>query len=125
MLHYDPVNDDGQCKVIDDTLRATINININSKLAGTTKGKNSFEGVVALKRAGLVLTFQTEYSARLQENAGLLVVVEVMYGWRDALLGGKDRSCFCPVKRVSWLLAGCVCVGVCQCCGELLLEVLA
>ena len=33
---------------------ATINININSKLAGTTMGKNSFEGVVALKRAGLL-----------------------------------------------------------------------
>ena len=49
-------------------LRATINININSKLAGTTMGKNSFEGVVALKRAGLVSTFRTVYSARLQEN---------------------------------------------------------
>ena len=48
-------------------MRATINININSKLAGTTMGKNSFEGVVALKRAGLVSTFQTVYSARLQQ----------------------------------------------------------
>ena len=34
--------------------RVTININMNSKLAGTTMGKNSSEGVVALKRAGLV-----------------------------------------------------------------------
>ena len=41
---------------------------MNSKLAGTTMGKNSFEGVVALKRAGLVSTFQTVYSARLQEK---------------------------------------------------------
>ena len=81
--------------------------------------------MVALKRAGLVSTFLTVYSAHLQENAGLLEVVELMYDWRDALLGGKDRSCSCPVKRVSWLLSGCVCVGVCQCCGELLLEVLA
>ena len=100
-------------------------MNINSKLAGTTKGNNSIEGVVALKRAGLVLTFRRVYSARLQENARLLVVVEVMYGWRDARLCGKDGSCCCPVKRVSRLQAGCVCVGVCQCCGELLLEVLA
>ena len=38
--------------------RVTININMNSKLAGTTMGKISFEGVVALKRAGLVLTFR-------------------------------------------------------------------
>ena len=43
---------------------------MNSKLAGTTMGKNSFGGVVALKRAGLVSTFQTVYmfSARLQEK---------------------------------------------------------
>ena len=41
---------------------------MNSELAGTTMGKISFEGVVALKRAGLVSTFQTVYSARLQEN---------------------------------------------------------
>ncbi len=26
------------------------------------------------------------------------------------------------MKRWSWLLAGCVCAGVCHCCGELLLE---
>ena len=32
--------------------------------------KISFEGVVALKRAGLVSTFRTVYSARLQENGG-------------------------------------------------------
>ena len=36
-------------------LRATINISINSKIAGTTMGKNSFEG------AGLVSTFRTVY----------------------------------------------------------------
>ncbi len=80
---------------------------------------------MALKRAGVVSTFRTVYSARLQENAGVLVLLELMYGWRDALLGGKGPSCSCPVKRVGWLLAGCVCVGVCQCCGELLLEVWA
>ena len=39
---------------------------MNSKLAGTTMGKKSFEGVVALRRAGLVSTFRTVYSARLQ-----------------------------------------------------------
>ena len=52
------------------TIRVTINININmnSRFAGTTMGKISFEGVVALKRAGLVLTFRTVYSARLQEK---------------------------------------------------------
>ena len=77
-------------------IKTTVNINMNSKLAGTTMGKNSFEGVMGLKRAGLVSTFRTVYSARLQEDAGLLVVVELMYGWRDALLGGKDRSC--PAK---------------------------
>ena len=45
---------------------------------------------MALKRAGLVLTFLTVYSAHLQENAGLLVVVELKYVLRDAHLGGKD-----------------------------------
>ena len=33
--------------------------------------------------------------------------VELMYDWRDALLGAKDRSCSCPVKRVlvaGWIL---------------------
>ena len=34
---------------------------MNSKLAGTTMSKISLEGVVALKKAGLVLTFQTVY----------------------------------------------------------------
>ena len=38
---------------------------MNSKLTGTTMSKISCEGVVALKRAGLVSTFQTVYSARL------------------------------------------------------------
>ena len=38
-------------------IRVTIHINMNSKLAGTTMGKISFEGVVALKRAVLVYTF--------------------------------------------------------------------
>ena len=46
-------------------IRGTINININSKLASTTMGNISFEGVVALKTAGLAV-----YSARLQENEG-------------------------------------------------------
>ena len=35
---------------------------MNSKLAGTTMGKVSFEGVVALKSAGLVSTVGTLYS---------------------------------------------------------------
>ena len=70
---------------------------MNSKLAGTTMSKISSEGVVALKKVGV----RTVHSVRLRENAGLLVVVKFMYGWRDALLGGKYRSCFCPVKRVS------------------------
>ena len=38
---------------------------MNSRLAGTTMSKISFEGVVALKRAGLISTFQTVNSARL------------------------------------------------------------
>ena len=42
---------------------------MNSKLEGTTMSKISFEGVVALKRAGLVSMFQTVYSAHLQEKA--------------------------------------------------------
>ena len=41
---------------------------MNSKLAGTTMCKISFEGMLALKRAGLVLPFRTVYSARLQEK---------------------------------------------------------
>ena len=45
-------------------IRVTINIYMNSKLAGTTMSKNSFEGVVALERAGLVSTFRAVYSAR-------------------------------------------------------------
>ena len=75
-------------------IRITINININSKLAGTTMGKISFEGVVALKRVSLVSTFRTVDSARLQENAGQLEVVELLHDWRGALLGGKDRTGF-------------------------------
>ena len=63
--------------VIKCNVKVTINIFSNSKLAGTTMGKNSFEGVVALKRAGLVSTFRTVYSADLQENAGLLMVVKM------------------------------------------------
>ena len=39
---------------------------MNSRLAGTTMCKISFEGALALKRAGLVLMFRTVYSARLQ-----------------------------------------------------------
>ena len=49
-------------------IRVTINLNMNSKLAGTTMSKISFEGVVALKRAGLVSMFPTVYSASLQEQ---------------------------------------------------------
>ena len=41
---------------------------MNSRLAGTTMSKISLEGVLALKRAGLVSTFRTVYSARLQEK---------------------------------------------------------
>ena len=37
-------------------------------------------------------------------------------------MGRKDSGCVCPVIHGSWLLAGCVCDGVCQCCGELLLS---
>ena len=37
-------------------------------------------------------------------------------------MSGKDSGCVCPVMRGSWLLAGCMCDGVCLCCGELLLE---
>ena len=40
------------------------------QLEGTTMSKISIEGVVALKRAGVVLTFQTGYSVRHQENVG-------------------------------------------------------
>ena len=39
-----------------------------SQLAGTTMCKISFEGVLALKRAGLVSTCRTVYSARLLEK---------------------------------------------------------
>ena len=46
-------------------IRVTININMNSKLAGTTMSKISFKGGVALRRAGLVLTFRSVYSARI------------------------------------------------------------
>ena len=55
----------------------TINININSKLAGTTMGKISFEAVVALKRAGLVSPFRTVYSARLREKSFLVCMLQV------------------------------------------------
>ncbi len=37
--------------------------------------KISFEGVLALKRASVVSTFRTVYSARLQEHAELPVVM--------------------------------------------------
>ena len=64
-------------------LRVTIDINMNSKLAGTTMSKIYFEVVAALKRACLFSTFRTVYSAR---RAGLPVVFELMYGLRDASL---------------------------------------
>ena len=56
--------------------RSTINININSKLAGTTMGKNSFEGVLALKRAGLVSMFRTEYQSQI-------VLVTWFFTWHN------------------------------------------
>ena len=46
---------------------------MNSRLAGTTMCKISFEGVVALKRAGVVSTSWKVYSARLQEKSMLFV----------------------------------------------------
>ena len=55
----------GMLIMVSTILRPTISININSKLAGTTMGIHSFEGVVALKRAGLVSTLRTVDSARL------------------------------------------------------------
>ena len=64
-------------------LRVTIDINMNSKLAGTTMSKIYFEVVAALKRACLFSTFLTLYPAR---RAGLPVVFELMYGLRDASL---------------------------------------
>ena len=52
--------------MVNDKFRVAINV--DSKLAGTTIcKKNSFERGLALKRAGLVLTFKTVYSACLQE----------------------------------------------------------
>ena len=54
-----------RCKVGTVLYLRVTRINMNSKLAGTTTSKISFEGVVALKRVGLVSTFQTVYSARL------------------------------------------------------------
>ena len=73
---------------------------MNSRLAGTTMCKISFEGGLALKRACLVLTFRTVYSARLQENAGLLVVVEpctvlTIESYFISLLFGKKSKAFC------------------------------
>ena len=43
---------------------------MNSKLVGTTMSKISFEGVVALKRAGLVSTFRTVHSFRTEQSSG-------------------------------------------------------
>ena len=51
---------------------------MNSKIAGTTISKISFEGVVALKRAGLVSTFRTVYSARLQEKHFAMLYILVL-----------------------------------------------
>ena len=47
------------------------NYNINSKLAGTTMCK-SLRVNVGSERAGLVSTFRTVYSARLQENVAYI-----------------------------------------------------
>ncbi len=62
---------------------------------------------------------QTVYSARLQENAALLMLrlpVSMAGGF------GQERSeLFLTCD--AWELAGCVCSGVCRCCGELLIKV--
>ena len=51
-------------------LRKTINLNVNRRLVGTTMCKISFEGVLVMKRAGLVKTFRTTvHTARLQEKS--------------------------------------------------------
>ena len=77
---------------------------MNSKLAGITMSKFSFEGVVALKRAGLVSTFPTVYSARLQEN-----VDSICYSPHHAKLQtpfkcGKHR--FCEIKTQTLYFLG-------------------
>ena len=51
-------------------LRKTLNLNVNRRLVGTTMCKISFEGVLVMKRAGLVKTFRTTvHTARLQEKS--------------------------------------------------------
>ena len=45
-----------------NSVRVTINISMNSRLACTTMCKFSFEGVLALKRAGLIWTFRKSTS---------------------------------------------------------------
>ena len=60
---------------------------MNSKLAGTTMSKISFEGVVALKRAGLVLRFEQYTSARLSpEDEQSTLVSIILLGLHVAIL---------------------------------------
>ena len=74
------------CDLFD--IGATINININSKPAGTTMGKTSFEGVVALKRAGFVLTFQTVCSSSGEMSSGECLISS-LWNLRGSLLDVK------------------------------------
>ena len=57
-------------------IRVTININITTRLAGTMC-KICFVVELALKRAGVVLTFRTAYSAHLQEKLYTVRNVEI------------------------------------------------
>ena len=50
---------------------------MNSRLKGTTMCKISFEGVVALERAGLVSAFRLVYSSRLQENEDQFIIMYI------------------------------------------------
>ena len=56
-------------------------------------------GSVCSEKRRCGLNVSEVFSARLQENTGLLVVVELKFYWRDAQLSGKDPSC--------WLLICC------------------
>ena len=65
------------------------------RLAGTTMWKIPCEWVLALKRAGLVLTLRTVYSARLQENVEFVfsVLQKVAKPFKRAL-GWCQTQCF-------------------------------
>ncbi len=47
----------------------------NSKLVGTTVYKTLLGGVLVVRRTGVVSTFRTVFSAHIQENAGLLMML--------------------------------------------------